>query len=153
MPKTAVGLFENPGVVEVAIHEIEGLGFPRNEIRAVNEPVNFEVTGVMSFARLDFETDLIRELTRIGMTEAEAKHYVAGLERGGALVFATGSDERVDAAANIMSQCGAVAIEEASGPEPQSPGEVRVSMAPISDSSAQSRRARQSYGGASLFTW
>jgi hypothetical protein len=153
MPKTAVGLFENPGVVDAAVREIECLGFPRNEIRTVNEPVNFEVTGVMSFARLDFEADLIRELTRIGTTEAEAQNYVEGLERGGALVFATGSDERVDAAAYIMNRCGAVEIEETSGPEPQSPGEVRESTVPISDSSVLSRRARQSYGGACLFTW
>lgn len=47
----------------------------------------------MSFPRLDFETELIRELTKIGATKAEAQAYVEGLRRGGALVFATGSDE------------------------------------------------------------
>ena len=39
MPKTAVGLFEHPDVVDEAIREIEGLGFPRNEIHALDEPV------------------------------------------------------------------------------------------------------------------
>ena len=70
----------------------------------------------MSFPRLDFEADLIRELARIGATKAESQVYVEGLRRGGALVFATGSDEKVQAAADIMNRHGAVEMEEASGP-------------------------------------
>jgi hypothetical protein len=66
MPKTAVGLFENPIIVDNVIRQIEALGFPWNEIRALDEPESFEVTGVMSFARFEFEGDLIRELTKIG---------------------------------------------------------------------------------------
>src|SRR4030095_617564 len=92
MPKTTVGLFKNPVVVQDVVRELEALGFPRNEISTLREQATFDVTGVMSFARLDFETDLIRELTRIGATKAEANAYVEGLQRGGALVFATGSD-------------------------------------------------------------
>ncbi len=34
MPKTTVGLFENAGIVEDVVREIEALGFPRNEVRA-----------------------------------------------------------------------------------------------------------------------
>jgi len=94
MPKTTVGLFESPRIVEDVVREIEALGLPRNEVRVVGEPTTFEVTGVMSFARLDFEVDLARELTRIGATKAEAEAYIEGLRRGGALVFATGSDEK-----------------------------------------------------------
>jgi hypothetical protein len=153
MPKTAVGLFENPGVVDETVREIEGLGFPRNEIRTLNEPVNFEVTGVMSFPRFEFEADIVRELTRIGTTEVEAQNYVEGLQRGGALVFATGSDERVDAAAYIMNRYGAVAIEEISGPEPQLSDEVRESTTPRRNNLVMSRRARQSGGGAQIFSW
>ena len=153
MPKTAVGLFENPGVVDDVVREIEILGFPRNEIRTLGEPVSFGVTGVMSFARFEFEVDLIRELTRIGTTKAEAQDYVEGLRRGGALVFATGSDNGVDAAADIMNRRGAVEIEETSGPEPQSPGLVREDTTPIHDRLILSRRASQSGGGACLFTW
>ena len=85
----------------------------------------------MSFPRLEFEADLIRELTRIGTTEAEAQNYLEGLQRGGALVLATGSDDRVDAAADVMNRFGAVDIEEACGPEPQLPDEVRESTTPI----------------------
>ena len=75
----------------------------------------------MSFPRLDFEVDLVRELTRIGATKAESQAYVEGLRRGGALVFATGSDEKVEAAADIMNRHGAVEVDETSGPEPQLP--------------------------------
>jgi hypothetical protein len=153
VPKTAVGLFENPSVVDDVVREIEVLGFPRNEIRILDEPASFEVTGVMSFPRLEFEVDLIRELTRIGTTKAEADDYIAGLRRGGALVFATGSDERVDAAANIMNLRGAVEIEETSGPEPQSLGAIREGTTPIRNNLILSRRANQLGGGTCLFTW
>src|SRR5579863_6343645 len=121
MPKTAVGLFKDPDVVEDVVREIEAAGFPRNEVRSVDEPPIFPVEGVMSFARLDFEVALIRELTRIGATEAESEAYVEGLRHGGALVFATGSDGKVEVAADIMNRRGAVEIEETSGPEPHLP--------------------------------
>jgi len=35
MPKTAVGLFENADLVDNVIREIEGLGFPRKEVRTL----------------------------------------------------------------------------------------------------------------------
>jgi hypothetical protein len=153
MPKTAVGLFEDPGLVDDVVREIEVLGFPRNEVRTLDEPASFEVTGVMSFPRLDFEVDLMRELTRIGATQAEAQAYVEGLRRGGALVFATGSDEKVEAAADIMNRHGAVEIEETSGPEPHLPHVVRESMTPIRDSPVSAGRLRQPGGGAVSFVW
>jgi hypothetical protein len=153
MPKTTVGLFEDPGIVEDVVREIEVLGFPRNEVRIVNEPSTFEVTGVMSFARLDFEVDLTRELTRIGATKAEAQAYVDGLRRGGALVFATGSDEKVDDAADIMNRHGAIDIEETSGPEPHLPNIVRGSAMPATETAVMAGRIRQPGGGACLFVW
>jgi hypothetical protein len=153
MPKTAVGLFENPDLVDDVVREIETLGFPRKEVRTLEEPANFEVSGLMSFPRLDFEVHLARALTRIGAAQAEAQAYVEGLRRGGALVFATGSDENVEAAADIMNRRGAVEIEETSGSEPQLPGVVRESMTPMRKSSAMTGRVRQSGGGACLFVW
>ena len=101
--------------VDDVVREIEALGFPRREVRTLDEPANFEVTGVMSFPRLDFEVDLIRELTRIGATKMEAQDYAEGLRRGGALVFATGSNEKVDDAAEMMNRHGAIEIEEIIG--------------------------------------
>ena len=153
MPKTAVGLFENPRLVDEVVGEIETLGFPRKEVRTLEEPATFEVTGVMSFPRLDFEVELSRELTRIGATKAEAQAYIKGLRRGGALVFATGSDDRVDAAAEIMNQHGAVQIEETSGPEPQLPGVVRENMTPIRDRPVLAGRIREPGSGAAFFVW
>ena len=135
MPKTAVGLFENPDLVDDVVREIETLGFPRKEVRTLEE------------------VHLARARTRIGAAQAEAQAYVEGLRRGGALVFATGSDENVEAAADIMNRRGAVEIEETSGSEPQLPGVVRESMTPMRKSSAMTGRVRQSGGGACLFVW
>ena len=106
----------------------------------------------MSFPRLDFEVDLMRALTRIGATKAEAQAYADGLRRGGALVLATGLDEKVKAAADVMNRHGAVEIEETSGPEPQLPSVVRESMIPTRDGPVQAGRVREQ-GGASFFVW
>ena len=38
MPKTTVGLFEHPGLVDDVVREIGSLGFPRNEVRNLEEP-------------------------------------------------------------------------------------------------------------------
>jgi hypothetical protein len=153
MPKTAVGLFEKPELVDVVVREIEALGFPRKEIRTLTEPATFEVTGVMSFPRLDFEVDLSRELTRIGATKAESQAYIAGLRRGGALVFATGADEKVDAAADIMNRNGAIEIEETRGAEPALHGLVHENMAPLRGSPVLAGRIREPGSGAAFFVW
>jgi len=153
MPKTAVGLFKKPEIVDDVVREIEALGLPRKEIRTIEEPATFEVTGVMSFPRLDFEVALMRELTRIGTTSAQAQDYVEGMRRGGALVLATGSDERVEAAIAIMNRNGAVEVEETSGSEPHLPGVARENMTPASDSRVLAGRISGSGGGASVFVW
>ncbi len=153
MPKTVVGLFEKPGLVDGIVHEIEALGFPRKEVRTLTEPATFEVGGVMSFPRLDFEVELSRELTRIGATKAESQVYVEGLRRGGALVFATGADEQVDAAADIMNRNGATEIEEPRGPEPQLPVVGRANMSPIRSGSVLAGRIREPGSGAAFFVW
>ena len=153
MPKTVVGLFENARIVDDAVREIEALGFPRQEVRTMGEPANFDVTGVMSFPRLDFEVDLNRELTRIGATVPEARAYCDGLRRGGALAFATGSDEKVETAGNIMNRLGAVEVADLSGPEPQLHGVTHQNMTPIRDGSVMAGRLRQPGGGACFFVW
>jgi len=135
------------------VREIEALGFPRNEVRTLDEPAMFDVTGVMSFGRLEFEVDSLRELTRIGATEAEAEAYLDGLRHGGVLVFATGSDQMVDAAADIMRLRGAVEIEETSGPEPHLPTVVHESMIPIHEGSILAGRFSQPDSGACVFVW
>jgi hypothetical protein len=153
MPKTAVGLFAIPNLVDRVVREIEALGFPRKEVRTLTEPATFEVTGVMSFPRLDFEVDLSRELARIGATKAESQVYVEGLRRGGALVFATGEDEQVDAAADIMNRHGATEIEEPRGEEPRLPGVARASMTGVRSSPVLAGRIREPGSGAAFFVW
>jgi hypothetical protein len=153
MPKTVVGLFENAGLVDEAVREIEALGFPRQEIRTMQEPVSFGVTGVMSFPRLDFEVDLGRELKRIGATITETRAYVDGLRQGGALVFATGADEKLEAAGNIMNRLGAVEIEKVAGSEPELPGLAHQGMTPIRDGPVMAGRILQPGGGACFFVW
>jgi len=153
MPKTAVGLFESSGPVDDTVRDIEDLGFPRKEVRSLEEPANFAVTGVMSFPRLDFEVDVARELTRIGATKAEVEIYVAGLRRGGALVFATGSDDQVDAAADVMNRHGAVEVEQTIGAEPHLPVVLVESMAPMREGAVQGGRIREPGGGAFCFVW
>ena len=153
MPKTVVGLFENARLVDDAVHDIEALGFPVQEVRRMQEPANFDVTGVMSFPRLDFEVDLSRELTRIGATPPEVRAYVEGLRNGGALAFATGSDEKVAAAGNVMNLHGAVEVEEVIGSEPQLPVVAQRSGKPVGGGSVMAGRIREAAGAAHFFVW
>ncbi len=153
MPRTTVGLFKNPIEVEAAVKEIQAMGFPRQEIRVVDEPKTFEVTGVMSFARLDYEVELRRELSRIGASKMEVEDYVEGLRNGGALVLVTGFDGKVDAAAEVMNRHGAVEVEETSGPEPELPGVPHPSGAIRSEETVLAGRVRQPGSGAAVFIW
>ncbi len=152
MPKTAVGLFADPGPRGEAIAEMEALGLPRNEIRALGEPLDFAVTGFASIARIEFEVDLVRELMRIGAAKPEAEAYAQGVRKGWTLVFATGPEDKVDAAAAIMNRHGAAQVEEVSGPEPHLPSMLRPEARPVREPSVQTGRTRHS-GGATVFTW
>jgi hypothetical protein len=153
MPKTVVGLFENDRFVDAAVREIEALGFPLQEVRTIKEPASFPVTSVMSFPRLDFEVELGRELTRIGATIQESRAYVEGLRRGGALAFATGSDEKVAAAGNIMNLHGAMKVEQLVGSEPSLPSSNHTAATALDDNAVMAGRVRQPGGGAVLFVW
>ncbi len=153
MPRTTVGLFRHPSELEAAVKEIEAMGFPRQEIRIVDEPKTFDVTGVMSFARLEYETELRRELSRIGASKKEVEDYVDGLRKGGALVLVTGFDGQVDAAAEVMNRHGAVQVEETSGPEPDFPGIPRASGAVGIQETVLAGRIRRPGGGACVFVW
>jgi hypothetical protein len=153
MPKTVVGLFENSGLVDDVVREIEALGFPRQEIRTLKEPKTFEVTGVMSFPRIDFEVDLGRELTRIGASTSETEAYVAGLRRGGALALATGSDDRIESAADVMRLYGAVKIAEVHGAEPHLPGVVQPNLTPMRDGPVVAGRISGAADGPRVFVW
>lgn len=152
MPKTAVGLFKNPGDVKDVVREVEAVGLPRNEIRTLGEPLNLGLDGVLSIGRIDFEVDLFRELSRMGASRAEAEAYVNGVRRGGVLVFATGPDEKVDRAAEIMNRHGAVETEENRALEPHLHTSIHSGGTAVHEP-VQAGRLRQSGGGAAFFVW
>ena len=89
----------------------------------------------------------------LGATEAQAEGYKKGLQRGGALVFATGTEADVEIAAGIMNREGAVRIAEGSGPEPYLPIATNPNMTPIVDSPVLAGRIREPGGGARFFVW
>jgi hypothetical protein len=153
MSKTAVGLFENPGVADQVVHDLDASAFPRSEIRTLGEPRDMGDTEIMGTPHTDFEVGLDRELKTIGASEREANAYVQGVRRGGVLVFATGSNEQVDSAAEIMNRHGAVEVEELIGREPNTGSMIDENMAAVHDGSVQTGRTRQPGGGARMFVW
>jgi hypothetical protein len=143
MSKTAVGLFEDPGVADQVVHDLDASAFPRNEIRVLGEPRDMSMTGLTGTPRTDFEVGLNRELKAIGASDREASAYVQGVRRGGVLVFATGSNEQVDSAAEIMNRHDALEVEELIGSEPSTSGLASERVA----------RIQLSRGGVRMFTW
>ena len=153
MPKTAVGLFENPVLVDEVVHDLLASGFHRNDVRILGEPREMAGGGVTSIPHTDFEVGLTRDLTAFGVAEADAEAYVQGVRHGGVMVFATGSGEEADAAAEIMNRHHAVEIEELIGSELNLPRTDVDKMAPGPDRSFQAGRYRSRGGGARLFAW
>jgi hypothetical protein len=139
MAKTAVGLFENPGSVDEVVRELKASGIPQKDVRVLGEPREMAGSGVMSTPHTDFEAD--------------AEAYVRGVRRGGVMVFATGSPEKADAAAEIMNHHCAVEIEELSASVPHLPSTVGDDVAPGRDGSVQAGRVRSPGAGARLFVW
>ena len=152
MSKTAVGLFEHSGVAHEVVHDLETSAFPRGEIRILGEPRDMSVDGAMSTPRIDFEVSLNRELQAIGANGHEAVAYVKGVRLGGVLVFATGSNEEVDNAAEVMNRHGAIDVEKLVGSEPNV-GSMASDLTAVHDSSPQTGRISQPGGGARMFVW
>ena len=153
MSKTAVGLFENPGVADQVVHDLDASAFPRGEIRILGEPRSMGDTGIMGTPHTDFEVGLDREIQAIGASEREANAYVQGVRRGGVLVFASGSDQRIDAAAEIMNSHSPMEVEELTGGELNLPGTTGENATPTNARSVQTGRVRQAGGGARVFAW
>jgi len=154
MSQTAVGLFDNAGVADDVLLDLDASDFPRGEIRTLREPVDLPVTGIMSTPRTDFEVGLERELIAIGATVAQANAYAQGVRGGGVLVFATGSSDEVDTASEIMNRHGAIVVRELIGVEPGRSASVAGVVVPESSGdSSQTGRIRQTSGGARLFVW
>ena len=152
MAKTAVGLFTSPDVAEIVARDLVALGFPKNEVRTLREPLDLPGNGLMSTPHTDFEVGLERELTAIGATVREANAYARGTRHGGTLVFATGSHKEVEDAAEVMNCAGALEVEKLTGKEPSA---IVIDKDPpsVPDSPEQAGRIRGSGSGARVFVW
>jgi hypothetical protein len=144
MTKTAVGLFEDSGLVDGVVRDLENNGIPRKDIRVLSEPLEIAGTGVLSTPRTDFEVDLTHDLMALGVVQAEAEAYVEGVQRGGVIVFATG--QKAEAAADIMNRHGAVGIDKVNGAESALP---HVDH----DPSGQNAGSSSASAGARMFVW
>jgi hypothetical protein len=153
MAKTAVGLFENSGLADAVVRDLEATGFPKNDVRVLGEPREMSGSGLMSTPHTDFEVGLIRDLTAFGVIEADAEGYVQGVRRGGVMVFATGSGDKAEAATEIMNRRGAVEIEKISASRPELPSADSGETLPDRQQSVQIGRDRSSGSGARLFVW
>ena len=144
MTKTAVGLFENSGLVDGVVRDLESIGILRNDIRVLSEPLEIAGEGVLSTPRTDFEVDLTHDLMALGVVQADAEAYVEGVQRGGVMVFATG--QKAEEAAEIMNRHGAVGIEKVSGSQTALPNIDH-------DPSGQSGGSSSATSGARMFVW
>ena len=151
MAKTAVGLFKNGSSIDDVVKALEADGFPAKDIRVLNEPVDMPASGVMGTPHTDFEVALARDLAAMGASEAHAAAYVAGLRRGGVMVFATG--DNADAAVAILNRHGAVGVEEVAGQGTSLPGSGHSSAAPDRETSVLAGAAPSFGSGARLFVW
>jgi hypothetical protein len=153
MSKTVVGLFKNSVVGYQVVHDLNVSAFPRNEIRVLREPIDMPVGGVMSPPHSDFQVRLERELTAIGATVPEVGAYTQGVSRGGVLVFATGSNQQVDSASDIMNRHGALQVEDLTGKEPNTEAMIGEEVPLVHANSTQADRGSPSGGGARMFAW
>jgi hypothetical protein len=140
-------------VADQVVHDLEACAFPRRDIRVLGEPREMTVTGMMSTPRTDFQVGLDRDLRALGANDTEAHAYVQGVQRGGVLVFATGSNLDVDNAAAIMNRNDALELEEFLGRAAGVGGAIDASVPATADGSPQTGRVRQPGGGARLFVW
>ena len=153
MSKTAVGLFDNPGLANKVATALGANAFSPSDIRILGEPLDMAGSGVMSIPNIDFEVSLNRELRSIGASGPEAEAYVKGVRRGGVLVFASGSDEKIDAAAEIMNRHSPTEVDELTGGELSLPSATGENLTSAHAGSIQTGRVRQSGGGARVFAW
>jgi hypothetical protein len=153
MAQTAVGLFENPGLADEVVRDLEATGFLRKDVRILREPREMAGSGLMSTPHTDFEVELTRDLTAFGVLEADAEAYVQGVRRGGVMIFATSSGEKANAATEIMNRHGAVEIEEISASRPELPSADYGEASPVHDPAVQTGRSRSPGSGARLFVW
>lgn len=153
MAKTAVGLFTDKSAVERVVRALEAAGFPTKDIRVLSEPLDMPTSDALSTPRTDFEVELGRDLAAMRASAAHVAGYVAGVRRGGTIVFATAPGDKADAAVGIMNSQGAAEVEEVSGGDVSSPSASESAATPDRDTTVLTGRSPSPAGGAKLFVW
>src|SRR5579862_4871976 len=115
MTHTAVGLFKNSNLAEEAVTDLKSAGLAAGDVRVLAEPRYMHVSGVLSTPEIDFCAELTQDLKAMGATEDEAHAYMIGVRAGEVLVFATGSEEQVEKAVEVMNRHQGVNVEELTG--------------------------------------
>jgi hypothetical protein len=103
MSETAIGLFEDSILADAVADALRAHGFPSSGIRIV---------AAQSGDNGNYSASANQDLRTMKVAEYESNAYVAGLGRGNALVYATGTRSQADEAVGIMNQYGAIEIEE-----------------------------------------
>ena len=111
--RTIGGLFTDQARGEAALDQLKRAGFNSAQISEVLEDDAAPPPQKLKNPIADFFTDhtvsgseFTRDLTELGMPEADAKHFEDGVARGGALVTVK-ADERASEAVQILQQNGA----------------------------------------------
>jgi hypothetical protein len=153
MAKTAVGLFKNSSAAEAAVKALEAGGFSSDDIRVLSEPLDMPTSGALSTPRTDFEVALGRDLKAMGASDAHVAAYVAGVQSGGVIVFATAPGDKADSAVGIMNSNGAADVEDVTGEDVTLPSASQTVGASDRDTTVLTGRSPSPAGGAQLFVW
>jgi hypothetical protein len=120
----------------------------------LQEPKSFDVSGIMSFPRIDYESNIARMLQRIGASSSDCDAYLHALRDGGVVIFATDDDtQTIDAAAQLLDRLGAEKSALADVPAPQLPAAHHEDLLQQQGRSAPTGRIRQTGEGPRVFVW
>jgi hypothetical protein len=156
MAATAVGLFANASVAESVAEALRANAIPSQGIRILTQPVN-GASG--SAAGNTFVAKLSQDLRSMGAVDSEIDAYIAAVQRGRALVFATGTLAQADAATAVMNEFGPIEVEEFAGAVASSSGKgvseaaTGVGELDTQNISLKEDRMRAKTEGARLFSW
>ena len=154
MTETSVGLFERTEVANSVADALRAHGFPPNGIRIVSKPVDMPVQSPTSTPAVDFAARIAEDLRSMGATDSESHAYLAGVRRGNALVFATGSHSQAETAIGVMNAYHPVVLDEFAGAAPPAaPGIQGKEIEPHDPISLKSGQARAKTEGARVFSW
>ncbi|WP_263359316.1 hypothetical protein [Acidicapsa ligni] len=129
MAETAVGLYGHASTADAVVGALRANGFPAQDIRVIAAPGN--ASGSVDASASDFGTTFAGNLRAFGVNEYESDAYLAGVNRGNVLVYATGSAKQVQEAVAIMDEYEPIEIEQLTTTAPVSTS--RASSDPSSD--------------------